>query len=85
MQNKKTNGMRFRKNGFKIDNSGSILYFHHVTGDVAHKRVQKNYIASDSAKKIMKKHGIHTMYEDWNGKWWFKRDGKKIFLEGKDE
>lgn len=56
-----------------------------VTGDVAHKRVQKNYIASDSAKKIMKKHGIHTMYEDWNGKWWFKRDGKKIFLEGKDE
>lgn len=56
-----------------------------VTGDVAHNRVQKNYIASDSAKKIMKKHGIHTMYEDWNGKWWFKRDGKKIFLEGKDE
>ena len=55
-----------------------------IMGDVTHKRVP-DCVVSESVKKLMKKHGVHTMYQGWDGKWWFKRDGKKIFLEGKDE
>lgn len=56
-----------------------------LTGD--HKRVDKrnDYVVSNSVKKLMKKHGIQVMYQDWNDKWWFKRDGKKIFLEAQDD
>lgn len=52
-----------------------------ITGDIVHKRVQDDCVASDSVKKLMKKHGINTMYQDWDGKWWFKRGGKKVIVE----
>lgn len=51
-----------------------------ITGDIAHKRVHDDFVVSDSAKNLMKKHGIQTMYQDWDGKWWFKRDGKKVIV-----
>lgn len=36
-------------------------------------------------KKLMKKHGVNVMYQGWDGRHWFKRDGKKVYIKYEEE
>ena len=41
----------------------------------------KDYVADDEYKRIMRKHGITSLYEDYEGRMFFYRDGKKIYIQ----
>ena len=40
------------------------------------------YVADNEYKRIMRKHGITSLYEDWEGRMFFYRDGRKIYIQG---
>jgi len=46
------------------------------------RQAPKDYIADDEYKRIMRKHGITSLYEDYEGRFFFYRDGKKIYVPG---
>ena len=41
-----------------------------------------DYVADDEYKRIMRKHGITSLYEDHEGRMFFYRDGRKIYIQG---
>ena len=41
-----------------------------------------DYVADDEYKRIMRKHGISSLYEDYDGRMFFYRDGRKIYIQG---
>lgn len=41
----------------------------------------KDYVADDEYKRIMRKHGITTMYEDHENRLFFYRDGRKVYIQ----
>ena len=41
-----------------------------------------DYVADDEYKRIMRKHGITSLYEDYEGRMFFYRDGRKIYIQG---
>ena len=42
----------------------------------------KDFIADDEYKRIMRRHGITSLYEDHEGRMFFYRDGRKIYIQG---
>lgn len=46
------------------------------------RQAPKDYIADDEYKRIMRKHGISSLYEDYEGRMFFYRDGRKIYIQG---
>lgn len=50
----------------------------------------KDHVADDEYKRIMRKHGITSMYEDYEGRLFFYRDNRKVYIQvpgahGKEE
>ena len=41
-----------------------------------------DHVADDEYKRIMRKHGISSLYEDYDGRMFFYRDGRKIYIQG---
>ena len=41
-----------------------------------------DHVADDEYKRIMRKHGITSLYEDYEGRMFFYRDGRKIYIQG---
>ena len=41
-----------------------------------------DHVADDEYKRIMKRHGISSLYEDYDGRMFFYRDGRKIYIQG---
>ena len=41
-----------------------------------------DHVADDEYKRIMRKHGISSLYEDYEGRMFFYRDGRKIYIQG---
>lgn len=41
-----------------------------------------DHVADDEYKRIMRKHGISSLYEDYEGRMYFYRDGRKIYIQG---
>ena len=41
-----------------------------------------DYVADDEYKRIMRKHGITSLYEDHEGRMFFYRDNRKIYIQG---
>ena len=46
------------------------------------RQAPKDYVADDEYKRIMRKHGITSLYEDYEGRMFFYRDGRKIYIQG---
>lgn len=44
------------------------------------RQAPKDYVADDEYKRIMRKHGITSLYEDYENRLFFYRDGKKIYV-----
>jgi len=40
----------------------------------------KSHVAPEYIKEKMKYHGVEVVYEDWNGKLYFRRNGKRCEL-----
>ena len=41
-----------------------------------------DHVADNEYKRIMRKHGITSLYEDYEGRMFFYRDGRKIYIQG---
>lgn len=41
-----------------------------------------DHVADDEYKRIMRKHGISSLYEDHDGRMFFYRDNRKIYIQG---
>jgi len=41
-----------------------------------------DYVADDEYKRIMRRHGITSLYEDHEGRMFFYRDNRKIYIQG---
>lgn len=48
-----------------------------------HEHSTPSHIVSQDIKKLMKYHGIQVLYEDYQGRLWFKRNGQKIYIDAK--
>jgi hypothetical protein len=48
-----------------------------------HEHSPPSHIVSQDIKKLMKYHGIQVLYEDYQGRLWFKRNGQKIYIDAK--
>ena len=46
------------------------------------RQAPKDHVADDEYKRIMKRHGISSLYEDYEGRMFFYRDGRKIYIQG---
>jgi hypothetical protein len=45
------------------------------------RQAPKDFIADDEYKRIMRKHGITSLYEDYEGRMFFYRDGRKVYIQ----